>query len=83
MSISPKVWVTWLDRHPASYGWISGVWLVILCALAFWLGLGDLGLMDKTEALFVEVAHQMVLTGDWITPRWNGEVFFDYPVWGY
>ncbi len=39
--------------------------------------------MDKTEALFVEVAHQMVLTGDWITPHWNGTVFFDYPVWGY
>jgi len=81
--ISPKACVTWLDRHPASYGWISAIWLVLLCSLAFLLGLEDLGLMDKTEALFVEVAHQMVLTGDWITPRWNEETFFDYPVWGY
>lgn len=39
--------------------------------------------MDKTEALFVEVGHQMFLRNDWVTPWWNGEKFFDYPVWGY
>ncbi|MFN9056873.1 MAG: ArnT family glycosyltransferase, partial [Cyanobacteriota bacterium] len=39
--------------------------------------------MDKTEALFVEVGHQMLVRNDWITPWWNGERFFDYPVWGY
>jgi 4-amino-4-deoxy-L-arabinose transferase-like glycosyltransferase len=54
-----------------------------LCWLAFFNGLGSLGLMDKTEALFVEVAHQMVLRHDWVTPWWNGQTFFDYPVWGY
>ncbi len=54
-----------------------------LCGLAFFYGLGDLGLMDKTEALFVEVGHQMVESGDWVTPVWNGATFFDYPVWGY
>lgn len=54
-----------------------------LCWLAFFNGLGDLGLMDKTEALFVEVGHQMLLSGDWVTPYWNGTTFFDYPVWGY
>ena len=57
--------------------------LVGLCGLAFFHGLGDLGLMDKTEALFVEVGHQMLVSGDWVTPRWNGSTFFDYPVWGY
>ena len=39
--------------------------------------------MDKTEALFVEVGHQMLTRQDWVTPWWNGERFFDYPVWGY
>lgn len=57
--------------------------LLSLCWLAFFHGLGSLGLMDKTEALFVEVAHQMVLRHDWVTPWWNGQTFFDYPVWGY
>ena len=57
--------------------------LLGLCALAFFSQLGGLGLLDKTEGLFVEVPRQMLLSGDWITPRWNGEPFFDYPVWGY
>lgn len=57
--------------------------LLALCWFAFLQGLGNLGLMDKTEALFVEVARGMARSGDWITPRWNGETFFDYPVWGY
>lgn len=57
--------------------------LISACWLAFFNGLGSLGLMDKTEALFVEVAHQMVLRHDWVTPWWNGQTFFDYPVWGY
>ncbi|MFO7629683.1 MAG: glycosyltransferase family 39 protein [Prochlorococcaceae cyanobacterium] len=57
--------------------------LLGLCWLAFFHQLGSLGLMDKTEALFVEVGHQMLRSGDWVTPRWNGETFFDYPVWGY
>ena len=39
--------------------------------------------MDKTEALFVEVGHQMLQRDDWVTPWWNGRAFFDYPVWGY
>lgn len=62
---------------------ISALGLAGLCWLAFFQGLGRLGLMDKTEALFVEVAHQMLQRGDWITPWWNGSPFFDYPVGGY
>ncbi|KAF0652511.1 PMT family glycosyltransferase, 4-amino-4-deoxy-L-arabinose transferase [Cyanobium sp. Copco_Reservoir_LC18] len=62
---------------------LSGLWLLLICWLAFFQGLGSVGLMDKTEALFVEVGHQMLERGDWITPWWNGERFFDYPVWGY
>lgn len=57
--------------------------LLLLCWLAFFNGLGSLGLTDKTEALFVEVAREMLERNDWVTPWWNGERFFDYPVWGY
>jgi len=70
-----------LPQLPA--GLLSALALLLLCWLAFFHGLGALGLMDKTEALFVEVGHQMHQRGDWITPWWNGERFFDYPVWGY
>lgn len=68
---------------PGALAVLSSLWLAPLCWLAFFHRLGSLGLMDKTEALFVEVAHQMLQRGDWITPWWNGQVFFDYPVWGY
>ncbi|MFM7361424.1 MAG: ArnT family glycosyltransferase [Cyanobium sp.] len=68
---------------PLRLRWLSAIALGLLCWLAFFQGLGALGLMDKTEALFVEVGQQMHLRGDWVTPWWNGERFFDYPVWGY
>ena len=57
--------------------------LLGLCFIAFFNQLGALGLMDKTEGLFAEIPRQMLVTGDWITPRWNTKTFFDYPVWGY
>lgn len=62
---------------------LASLGLVGLCFLAFFNQLGSLGLMDKTEGLFAEVPRQMLLQGDWVTPRWNGDTFFDYPVWGY
>ena len=74
---------TWLSDRPQRPWWITALLLALLCWLSFFHQLGVLGLMDKTEALFVEVAHQMALSGDWVTPRWNGDTFFDYPVWGY
>ncbi len=73
----------WCDRHPRRAALACAPLLALLCWLALGLGLGDLGLMDKTEALFVEVARDMLRRGDWVVPWWNGEHFFDYPVWGY
>ncbi|MEI6615884.1 MAG: glycosyltransferase family 39 protein [Cyanobium sp. ELA507] len=72
------------SRWPsAAWPWLSLLWLALICWLAFFQGLGALGLMDKTEALFVEVGHQMLQRDDWVTPWWNGHPFFDYPIWGY
>ena len=35
--------------------------------------------MDETEPLFAEAARQMTVTGNWITPYFNGETRFDKP----
>ncbi|MCP9799414.1 glycosyltransferase family 39 protein [Synechococcus sp. RedBA-s] len=75
--------MAWLERDQRRLWLASGLGYLLLCWLAFFQNLGSLSLMDKTEALFVEVGHQMLERGDWITPMWNGELFFDYPVWGY
>ena len=74
---------SWLSADPRRRPALALLLLCGLCVLAFFNGLGGLGLMDKTEGLFVEVPRQMLRSGDWVTPRWNGELFFDYPVWGY
>ena len=60
--------------------WIfSFLWLFIISFIAFIANLGSIGLMDKTEPMFVEAARQMMITGDWVTPYWNGETRFDKP----
>ncbi|MEO1210450.1 MAG: glycosyltransferase family 39 protein [Cyanobacteria bacterium J06638_20] len=51
----------------------------MICFLGFWWHLGSVGLIDETEPLFAEAARQMVETGDWITPYFNGETRFDKP----
>lgn len=53
---------------------------LLLLASASWLrNLGAAPLMDDTEPLFAEAARQMLLTGDWITPQFNGQPRFDKP----
>lgn len=55
------------------------LWLLAIGWLAFFWNLGRNGLIDETEPLFVEAARQMTVTGDWITPYFNGETRFDKP----
>lgn len=59
--------------------WMSILWLLLIGWLAFFWNLGSTGLIDETEPLFAEAARQMILTGDWITPFFNGETRFDKP----
>jgi 4-amino-4-deoxy-L-arabinose transferase-like glycosyltransferase len=59
--------------------YFSIIWLVFINGLAFLWHLGSTGLVDETEPLFAEAARQMLETGDWITPYFNGETRFDKP----
>ena len=58
---------------------ISLLILISLCMITFIWRLGSIGLVDETEPLFAEAARQMVETGNWITPYFNGETRFDKP----
>ncbi len=53
--------------------------VISLCAVTFLWRLGSIGLIDETEPLFAEAARQMVETGNWVTPYFNGETRFDKP----
>ncbi|WP_449416342.1 ArnT family glycosyltransferase [Phormidium nigroviride] len=58
---------------------MSLLWLCALSWVAFLWNLGHGGLVDETEPLFAEAARQMTVTGDWITPYFNGQTRFDKP----
>ena len=70
-------------QSPTKYShiyWIfSFIWLLIVIYIAFIWNLGSTGLVDETEPLFAEAARQMTVTGNWITPYFNGETRFDKP----
>ncbi len=53
--------------------------LLGLCFLCFFFRLWSTGLYDLDEGLYAETAREMVLTGDYITPRVNHRAFFDKP----
>ncbi|MCU0552036.1 MAG: glycosyltransferase family 39 protein [Leptolyngbya sp. Prado105] len=57
----------------------SILWILALGGIAFFNRLGNIGLVDETEPLFVEAARQMTVTGNWITPYFNQVTRFDKP----
>ncbi|MGB7441306.1 MAG: glycosyltransferase family 39 protein, partial [Coleofasciculaceae cyanobacterium] len=71
-------WKFW-EQKPAIAWMLSLAWLLLISWLAFLWHLGNTGLVDETEPLFAEAARQMTVTGDWITPYFNGETRFDKP----
>lgn len=72
-------WWRWVEKQPKVAGGLVAVWLLVVNFLAFIWYLGSTGLVDETEPLFAEASRQMLVTGDWITPYWNGETRFDKP----
>jgi 4-amino-4-deoxy-L-arabinose transferase-like glycosyltransferase len=67
-----------LSQTPILWG-LSLLWLLAIAGIVLFWGIGDIGLIDETEPLFVEASRQMLLTGDWVTPYFDGETRFDKP----
>jgi 4-amino-4-deoxy-L-arabinose transferase-like glycosyltransferase len=68
----------WEDRPIVAWT-LAILWVASICFVAFWWRLDGTGLVDETEPLFAEASRQMVVTGDWITPYFNGATRFDKP----
>jgi 4-amino-4-deoxy-L-arabinose transferase-like glycosyltransferase len=60
-------------RRPALF-------LLFLCVLTFFVGLGRAAITDADEAYYAESAREMVERGDWLTPYFNYEFRWQKPV---
>jgi 4-amino-4-deoxy-L-arabinose transferase-like glycosyltransferase len=54
--------------------------LVAICLTLFFFRLGARPIWDIDEGKHASTSKEMVLSGDWITPTFNGRPFFDKPV---
>ncbi|MDZ8227645.1 glycosyltransferase family 39 protein [Nostoc sp. ChiVER01] len=72
-------WFNKIAKNPAQSITVSILWLILIGWIAFGWNLGSIGLIDETEPLFAEASRQMFVTGDWITPFFNGDTRFDKP----
>ncbi len=55
------------------------LFLVFICYLTFFRGLGDYGLWDPDEGRSGVIAKEIVASGNWLTLSLNGEPYYDKP----
>jgi 4-amino-4-deoxy-L-arabinose transferase-like glycosyltransferase len=53
--------------------------LIAVCLILFFFRLGDRALWDIDEGMHAATSKDMVLGGDWLSPQYNGEKFYDKP----
>ncbi|WP_413198986.1 ArnT family glycosyltransferase [Nostoc piscinale] len=72
-------WFNKVAQRPSLVVTLSVLWLMLIGWIGYGWNLGNVGLVDETEPLFAEASRQMFVTGDWITPFFNGVTRFDKP----
>jgi 4-amino-4-deoxy-L-arabinose transferase-like glycosyltransferase len=75
MDVSPAT----VERKPDRRDALAVLILVGLCLALFFFRLGGMALLNQDEGMHAATSREMVQTGDWLTPRFNGENFYDKP----
>ncbi|NVM20610.1 MAG: glycosyltransferase family 39 protein, partial [Desulfobacterales bacterium] len=57
--------------------------LVLMGTLFLFCGLGNGKLWDRDETTYAEVVREMIHSGDWVIPRYDGKLFAHKPVFSY
>lgn len=69
------------QTKPQNVNWMRDILgLTLLLGVFYALWIGSYPLFTPDEGRYSEVAREMVVTGDYITPRLNGVAFLDKPV---
>ncbi len=58
---------------------VSGIW----CFLLYFTGIWLLAVTDPVEVNYAETAKEMLLSGDWFSPRIYGNYWYDKPAFFY
>lgn len=62
----------------------AAIWLLLGVAALLWFGtLGYRHLIHPDEGRYAELARHMLVSGDWVTPRLNGILYFEKPALQY
>ncbi len=62
---------------------VALAWIALAFLAAWWLPLGWRDLIDPDEGRYAEIAREMLASGDWLTPRLDGVLYFEKPPLGY
>src|SRR5437016_533701 len=54
-------------------------WALLMFTVLFWR-LGDASFWDPDEAHYAETTRELIASGDWATPFYNGQPFLDKPI---
>ena len=63
--------------------WRAAIPLLLLFALVWFCNLDMRRLMHPDEGRYAEIAREMSVSGDWVTPRLNGIKYFEKPALQY
>jgi 4-amino-4-deoxy-L-arabinose transferase-like glycosyltransferase len=58
-------------------------WLILPLLLLYLLQLGGVGLLGPDEPRYASIGREMARSGDWITPRLDGQAWFEKPPLAY
>jgi 4-amino-4-deoxy-L-arabinose transferase-like glycosyltransferase len=58
---------------------LSRSWLIVPLLILYLLDLGGVGFISTDEPRYASIGREMARSGDWVTPRLDGAVWFEKP----